>query len=192
MEQAFKGKATSLKTTLVIMKNIDTNLNVSRSVVAVEDCKDLKKGERYFIRRMDVEPFKTNLWIENKPYNSVLFSEVEDSPLMKALGRVKVGNTPRIICQLTRPLDLKLELGNYCFPAVVDDDMLSSMPLEGTITIGRDEACDVTQATIRLNGEEVKMNFSSAVSRMHAVIYREHESSWVIFDVSTFGTKIVI
>lgn len=174
------------------MKDFDINLGVCRSVVALVSDMEVKKGERYFVRSFDVTPSRTYLRINGRQYNSVNFTEIEDSSLMKALSKVKSGNKPKIIAQLTRAMDLKLLLSAYCFPAMIDDDVLSSMPLEGTITIGRDPSCDVKSSTIRLSGKMVSMGFSSEVSRMHAIIYREREDSWVVIDVSSFGTRIVI
>ena len=191
MEQTFKGNVASLKTTYVIMRTFDINLSVARTVVATINDGVIKKGEKYFVDSFQVSSSKTYLHINGKDYNSVNFAEFEESPLMKAISKVKAGNKLRSIAQLTKAIDLKLRLAKR-WDMSIDDDTLSSMPLEGVIVIGRDESCDVKTINFSLKGKEISLPFSTEVSRVHAIIYRETETSWEIFDVSTFGTKIVI
>lgn len=170
------------------MKQVKRKLR--REVVANRTIEDLVKGEKYIVDRVSVGATKTEYLINgHEYYNSVWFDEVYYSPLMQALSLVKEGNEPRVIARLSEPKDINFVLGEGVGVTVeVTTDMLKEMSIFGTLTIGRNQQCNIKRVVYK----DMSLPFSSEVSRMHVIIYRENENSWRVIDCSSFGTEVLL
>ncbi len=171
-------------------KILNLKLTVGRYAIALKDDAKIKSGKRYFIERIDVGGSSSRVIVDGASYNSVIFAEDYEQPLMKrALLKVKSCNSARLIARFSTPKELKLILGGQD-EITVSKERLASLKVADVLTIGRDSDCDIK--SIRIEGYDRDFPFPSYVSRMHCIIYRERENLYRVFDASSFGTEFVL
>ncbi len=161
----------------------NVNLGLKRQVVAVKSEGAIKKGEVYTVSNIDVGHSCTMLWIDGREYNSVLFNEIENSPLIKAVSKAKEGATMRVIARFCNLKDIKLFLWQH--PVTISEEKLSLLKVGDVLTLGRLKDCDIC-----CDANDIP--FTRAVSRMHCFVYRETEKTYKLIDCSSFGTEVCL
>jgi hypothetical protein len=159
------------------------DLSLMRKVVAVKSDGTIKKGEIYTVTNVRVGRTSTTLLIDGVEYNSVLFHEIEDSALMKAVSKAKEGAKFSTIARFSEAKDIKLLLMYQ--KVTICKKVLANMEVGDVLTIGRLNDCDICC-------DDNDMFFLTSVSRMHCFVYRETEKRYRLIDCSSFGTEICL
>ena len=159
------------------------DVTLMRKVVAVKSEGAIKKGGVYTVSKVSVGRTSTMLLIDGGEYNSVLFNEIENTPLMNAVSRAKEGAKFNTIARFSSARNIELLLWRH--NVTIGKKVLAKMEVGDVLTIGRLSSCDITC-------DDNGMTFMACVSRMHCFVYRETEKLYKLIDCSSFGTEICL
>ena len=134
----------------------------------------LKKGQKYWLERVEIHPFKTEIYLEGRKYpiNSV---HLEEAGIFAQIGEKNINR----IAIIDVPKDIIIELCGYFRERITKEEMQSLKKGE-FISIGKNS-----------DNNHIVGESYNVVSHYHCLVYNDGRAL-VVLDCSTNGTSIVI